>query len=264
MRIGNYIDKVRLSLRKDKEPYLNLYSIMGFYPHDLKIYQTALRHRSCSGHNSNVSNERLEFLGDAVLGAVVADVLYKKYPNKQEGFLTTLRSKLVCRETLNKLAVQVGLDKLVLHSEHFHMTHNSSLNGNAFEAFFGAIYLDRGYDYCYQFMTEVIFAHYLNIGKIATVDDNYKSKLIEWCQKHQLKVNFEIVSEKMEGNNPKFVSQVLIEGVACGKGSGYSKKESHQTAARTAMQKVKSDVNFVNRLFEARNAQREATAQTKD
>ena len=177
MRIRNKIDKIRLSFLKDKEPYLNLYKIMGFYPHRLMLYQTALRHRSCQGkQKSNLNNERLEFLGDAVLGAIVADILYNKYRNRQEGFLTTLRSKLVKRETLNQLAVQIGLDKLVLHSSHLHVTRNSSLNGNAFEAFIGAIYLDRGYKRCYQFMTERIFAHYLNIEKIANTEENFKSK----------------------------------------------------------------------------------------
>lgn len=255
MRIRNKIDKIRLSFLKDKEPYLNLYKIMGFYPHRLMLYQTALRHRSCQGkQKSNLNNERLEFLGDAVLGAIVADILYNKYRNRQEGFLTTLRSKLVKRETLNQLAVQIGLDKLVLHSSHLHVTRNSSLNGNAFEAFIGAIYLDRGYKRCYQFMTERIFAHYLNIEKIANTEENFKSMLIEWCQKGQLKVTFETTDEFKEDNTPKFVSEVFIEGISCGKGSGYTKKESHQNASRSAIGKVKSDVGFVNKLFEAHNA----------
>ena len=236
---------------------------MGFYPHRLKLYQTALRHRSChDGGRGNVNNERLEFLGDAVLGAVVADILYKKYNKRQEGFLTTLRSKLVCRETLNRLAVTIGLDKLVLHSNNLQMTRNSSLNGNAFEAFIGAIYLDRGYKFCYQFMEEVIYAKYLNIDKISTTDDNYKSKLIEWCQKHQLKVNFQVTNETMEDNVPKFFSEVYIEGVFCGKGVGYNKKDSHQGAANSALKKVHGDVSFVNKLFEARNANKSAKSQS--
>lgn len=261
MRLRNNIDKIRLSFYKDKEPYLNLYNIMGFYPHRLKLYQTALRHRSChDAGRGNVNNERLEFLGDAVLGAVVADILYKKYTKRQEGFLTTLRSKLVCRETLNQLAVTIGLDKLVLHSNNLQLTRHSSLNGNAFEAFIGAIYLDRGYRFCYQFMEEVIFAKYLDIEKISSTDANFKSKLIEWCQKHQLKIVFE-VKETKEDNASKFFSEVFIEGVFCGKGVGYSKKDSHQGAAHSALKKVQGDVGFVNKLFDARTANKKAKEQ---
>lgn len=231
---------------------------MGFYPHNPKLYQTALRHRSChvphTKKGENINNERLEFLGDAVLSAVVAEILYKRYNKNQEGFLTTLRSKLVKRETLNQLAVQIGLDKLVLHSNNIPLTHNSSMNGNAFEAFLGAIYLDRGYNYCKWFMTEKIFSTHIDIDKIANTEENFKSMLIEWCQKNQLKVQFKIVGEEIESSNvPKFYSEVDIEGVTCGHGNGYTKKESHQNAARSAMKKVKSNVAFVNKLFEARN-----------
>ena len=130
---------------------MQLKSILGFLPHNITLYQTALMHKSLTLHEKgakHINNERLEYLGDAMLGAVVADILYQRYPNKQEGFLTTLRSKLVRRDTLNKLAVQIGLDKLVLYSGRATSAHNSYMNGNAFEAFFGAIYLDRGYDYC--------------------------------------------------------------------------------------------------------------------
>ncbi|MBR4591557.1 MAG: ribonuclease III [Bacteroidaceae bacterium] len=254
----NVIDKIRLTFIKNKEPYLNLYNIMGFYPHNPRLYQTALRHRSCHNPHTkkgeSTNNERLEFLGDAVLSAVVADILYKQYNKSQEGFLTTLRSKLVKRETLNQLAVQIGLDKLVLHSNNVPITHNSYMNGNAFEAFLGAIYLDRGYKYCKWFMDNKIFNKHLDIDKIAKTEENFKSMLIEWCQKNQLKVQFKIVDEEMESNNvPKFYSIVDIEGVVCGHGNGYTKKESHQNAARSAMKKVKSNVAFVNKLYETRN-----------
>ena len=265
MRICNSIDKIRLSFIRNQEPYFNLYKIMGFYPHHIKLYETALRHRSChDGTHGKVNNERLEFLGDAVLGAVVADILFKKYANRQEGFLTTLRSKLVCRETLNQLAVTIGLDKLVLHGNNFQFTRRSSLNGNAFEAFIGAIYLDRGYSYCYKFMQDRIFANYLDIDKISTTDDNFKSKLIEWCQKHQLKVSFQVSDETVENNVPKFFCEVSIEGVFCGKGVGYSKKDSHQGAAHSALKKVRGDVSFVNKLFEARAANNKQLLEEKD
>ena len=253
----NYIDKIRLLFRKDKEPFLKLYDIMGFYPHDISIYTQALMHRSCrqrSGSNRVLNNERLEFLGDALLSAVVADVLYERFQGQQEGFLTTLRSKIVKRETLNELAVNIGLDKLVKHSDHVGNAHNSYMNGNAFEAFFAAIYLDRGYDYCMQFMKERIFTKYIDIDKMSAKEENFKSKLIEWCQHYQCKFDFIVTAEKNEGGNaPKFFSEVLIEGVSCGKGTGYSKKESHQQAAQSAYKKVRSNVGFVNQLMEMRN-----------
>lgn len=201
-----------------------------------------------------MSNERLEFLGDAVLESVVSDILYNRYQDKQEGYLTTLRSKLVKRETLNDLAVKIGLDKLVIHSDFVHNSHNSYMNGNAFEAFLGAIYLDRGYDYCMYFIKEHIFGRYINIEQMAQREENYKSKLIEWCQKYQFQFEFIIASEAMEGSNtPKFQAIVKVEDQVCGKGTGYTKKESHQSAAKVAYSKVSSNVNFVNKLFELRN-----------
>lgn len=257
-QLENYIDKIRLLFRKDKEPFLKLYDIMGFYPHDISIYTQALMHRSCrqrGGNNKMVNNERLEFLGDALLSAVVADVLYERFKGQQEGFLTTLRSKIVKRETLNELAVNIGLDKLVRHSDHVGNAHNNYMNGNAFEAFFAAIYLDRGYDYCMQFMKERIFTKYIDIDKISVKEENFKSKLIEWCQHYQCKFDFVVTAEKLEGGNaPKFFSEVVIEGVSCGKGTGYSKKESHQQAAQSAYKKVRSNVGFVNQLMEMRNS----------
>ena len=257
LSIENAIDHVRLLLRKDKEPYLRLYSIMGFYPHDLSLYRVALMHRSTTSTNRqmrHINNERLEFLGDAILGAVVADIVYERYKDQQEGFLTTLRSKSVKRETLNDLAVKIGLDKLVIHSDRIASSHNNYMNGNAFEAFIGAIYLDRGYDFCMSFIKERILQYYINIDKMSQKEENYKSKIIEWCQRYQCQFDFVITNEKMEaGNAPKFYAEVVIEGLTCGKGTGYSKKESHQNASHQAFKKVQSDVYFVNSIMDRRN-----------
>ena len=137
-----------------------------------------------------INNERLEFLGDAMLGAIVADILYKHYGNKQEGFLTTLRSKIVCRSSLNRISHDLGLDKLIRHAGAVTTGHNSFMSGNAFEAFVGAIYLDRGYKYCYRFLEEQVFKKHLNIEEIAKQEKNFKSALIEWCQKYQYKFEF--------------------------------------------------------------------------
>ncbi|MCR4834878.1 MAG: ribonuclease III [Bacteroidaceae bacterium] len=230
---------------------------MGFYPHDLSLYRVALMHRSTTSTNRqmrHINNERLEFLGDAILGAVVADIVYERYKDQQEGFLTTLRSKIVKRETLNDLAVKIGLDKLVIHSDRIASSHNNYMNGNAFEAFIGAIYLDRGYDFCMSFIKERILQYYINIDKMSQKEENYKSKIIEWCQRYQCQFDFVITNEKMEaGNAPKFYAEVVIEGLTCGKGTGYSKKESHQNASHQAFKKVQSDVNFVNSIMDRRN-----------
>ncbi len=255
--VSKLILKLRLLPRKDKGPYLQLYNIMGFYPHDLTLYKEALIHRSYTSVNRelrHINNERLEFLGDAVLGAVVADIVYERYKNKQEGFLTTLRSKVVKRETLNDLAVNIGLDKLVFHSDHMVYSHNNYMNGNAFEAFIGAIYLDRGYKYCMMFMKERILNNYINLEKLSKREENFKSKIIEWAQRYQCQFEFTVTDERMDNNNtPKFFAEVKIEGIVCGKGTGFTKKESHQRAAQSAYKKVRSNVNFVNKIMACRN-----------
>jgi ribonuclease-3 len=224
-------------------------------------------HRSTTSTNRqmrHINNERLEFLGDAILGAVVADIVYDRYRNQQEGFLTTLRSKIVKRETLNELAVKIGLDRLVIHSDRLASSHNNYMNGNAFEAFMGAIYLDRGYDYCMYFVKERILEEYINIDKMSQKEENYKSKIIEWCQHYQCQFDFVITNEKMEaGNAPKFYAEVVIENVPCGKGVGYSKKESHQNAAQQAFMKVQSDVKFVNSIMDLRNQRINGKAEQK-
>lgn len=255
------VDRIRLFFRKEKEPFLQLHKMLGFYPHNISLYREALLHKSYTKYRnekSNLNNERLEFLGDAVLSAVVADILYEHYDNKQEGFLTTLRSKLVKRETLNKLAEQIGLDKFIQHIGPVTSAHNSYMGGNAFEALLGAIYLDRGYNYCIKFMQEQVFKHYIDMEKVAATEENFKSRLIEWCQKYQLKFVFDTKnSSENGGHTPVFKSNILIENVDCGSGRGYSKKESQQKAAREAMRKIRKDMAFVNTLIDAKKQRRE-------
>jgi ribonuclease-3 len=255
------VDRIRLFFRKEKEPFLQLHKMLGFYPHNISLYREALLHKSYTKYRnekSNLNNERLEFLGDAVLSAVVADILYEHYDNKQEGFLTTLRSKLVKRETLNKLAEQIGLDKFIQHIGPVTSAHNSYMGGNAFEALLGAIYLDRGYNYCIKFMQEQVFKHYIDMEKVAATEENFKSRLIEWCQKYQLKFVFDTKnSSENNGHTPVFKSNILIENVDCGSGRGYSKKESQQKAAREAMRKIRKDMAFVNTLIDAKKQRRE-------
>ncbi len=258
-------DRVRLLFRKDKESYLRFYKILGFYPRNISYYEQALLHKSTSVRTEKgrpLNNERLEFLGDAVLDAVVADILYKKYEGKREGFLTNTRSKIVQRETLNRLSAEIGLDKLIKYTTR-QLSHNSYMGGNAFEALIGAIYLDRGYAACKDFMEHRIIGPHINLEKLSRKEINFKSKLIEWSQKNHFEIVFELVNQTQEqqGCSPTFESEVLIEGISSGKGTGYSKKESQQEAAHKAMSKIKKDSAFVENLFAAK-AKREMPEET--
>ncbi len=255
--VQRVLHRIGLLFRKDRESYLLLRRLLGFYPRHLEYYHEALLHKSSSEHTSKgrpINNERLEFLGDAILGAVVADIVYKHFTGKREGFLTNARSKLVQRETLNKLALQMGLDKIIKSATH-NTNHNSYMCGNAFEALVGAIYLDRGYDYCMRFMETQVLGQYLNLEKVAYKEVNFKSRIIEWGQKNRVTVSFPLVEQQNEEHGPVFQSEVLLQGICAGKGKGYSKKESQQLAAKQALHKVKRDEAFVKKVMEAKSPQ---------
>ena len=195
------------------------------------------------------------------LDAVVADIVYKKFEGKREGFLTNTRSKIVQRETLNQVAVQIGLDKLIKFTTR-QSSHNSYMSGNAFEALVGAIYLDRGYDACKKFMEERIIAQYLNIDKISRKEVNFKSKLIEWSQKNKFEVEFRLTGQSIDSDsNPIFETQVMVENIPAGEGKGYSKKESQQLAAQETLKQIKTDPKFIDQIFAAK-AQREQAQET--
>ena len=245
--LRNQIDKIRLLFRKDRESYFCFYKILGFFPRNIRFYQQALLHKSTSVRSEKgrpLKNERLEFLGDAILDAIVGDIVYKHFEGRREGFLTNTRSKIVQRETLNKLAVEIGLDKLVKYSTRS-SSHNSYMYGNAFEALIGAIYLDQGYERCKQFMEEKILKNYIDLDKMSRKEVNFKSKLIEWSQKNKMEVSFELIEQSLDRDyNPMFHTEVLIENLPAGTGTGYSKKESQQNAAQMALKKIKNDGNF--------------------
>ena len=257
---SNLIDRIRLLFRKDKESYLCFYRMLGFYPRDIRIYEQALLHKSSSVKSDKgrlLNNERLEFLGDAILDAVVGDIVYQKFEGKREGFLTNTRSKIVSRESLNHVAEQIGLVKLIKFNTR-QSAHNSYMGGNAFEALVGAIYLDRGYEYCKYFMEHRIIGQYLNLEKLSRKEVNFKSKLIEWTQKNKVVIAFELISQTLdEFNSPVFETEILIEGIPACKGKGYSKKESQQIAAHETLNKIKKDSAFLERIF-AEKALREA------
>lgn len=245
--LRNQIDKIRLLFHKDRESYFCFYKILGFFPRNIRFYEQALLHKSTSIRSEKgrpLNNERLEFLGDAILDAIVGDIVYKHFEGRREGFLTNTRSKIVQRETLNKLAVEIGLDKLVKYSTRS-SSHNSYMYGNAFEAFIGAIYLDQGYERCKQFMEKKILKNYIDLDKMSRKEINFKSKLIEWSQKTKMEVSFELIEQFLDQDyNPMFHTEVRIESLSAGTGTGYSKKESQQNAAQMALKKIKSDEAF--------------------
>ena len=245
--LRNQIDKIRLLFHKDRESYFCFYKILGFFPRNIRFYEQALLHKSTSIRSEKgrpLNNERLEFLGDAILDAIVGDIVYKHFEGRREGFLTNTRSKIVQRETLNKLAVEIGLDKLVKYSTRS-SSHNSYMYGNAFEAFIGAIYLDQGYERCKQFMEKKILKNYIDLDKMSRKEVNFKSKLIEWSQKTRMEVSFELIEQFLDQDyNPMFHTEVRIESLSAGTGTGYSKKESQQNAAQMALKKIKSDEAF--------------------
>lgn len=223
--------------KQDSETLLfkqTIKGILGATPKNLTVYQLAFKHSSLSEE----SNERLEFLGDAILGAIVADYLFKKYPFKDEGFLTEIRSRIVKRDSLNTLALKLGFDKIIK----FHKGGGSyrSIYGNALEAFIGAVYLDQGYKFTYTFIVNQLISPHLNIKDIVENNRNFKSILIEWCQKNDKKISFSIANEEGENHKKEFTANAFIDNEIVGTGKGYSKKKAEQSAA----EKVCSQYNL--------------------
>ena len=253
--LRNIIDRIKLPFRKEKELYLSLYNIIGVYPHDISLYKLALMHKSLFKRNAKgkpVNNERLEFLGDAVLDAAVGDIVYRHFPGKREGFLTNTRSKLVQRETLNRLAQEMGITQLIL-SNGRSSAHNSYMGGNAFEALVGALYLDRGYNACMRFIQKRILDQMINIDKVAYKEVNFKSKLIEWAQKNRVKIEFALKEQHKDKNgSPVFTYMVVLEGVEGCDATGYSKKESQQMASKRTLEKLRKQPQFLDSVFTAK------------
>ena len=254
MIFQDIINYIKLPFRKEKELYSSLAQIIGFYPRNIQYYKQALMHKSIGRKEKGrpVNNERLEFLGDAVLDAVVGHIVYSHFPGKREGFLTNTRSKLVSRETLGRLAKEMGVLDLVL-SNGRNSSHNSYMGGNAFEALVGAIYLDRGFDACMRFMEKKILKEVINIDKVAYKEVNFKSKLIEWGQKNRVKLEFGLISQEKDDNgSPKFAYEVVLEGIKGEKGEGYSKKEAQQMASKLTLQRLRKEPQFIDAIFAAK------------
>jgi ribonuclease-3 len=256
MRLKDLIARIKLPFREEKELFSSLYQVMGFYPENIDVYKVALTHKSSGQRNEKgkpLNNERLEFLGDAVLDAVVGHIVYDHFEGKREGFLTNTRSKLVSRETLGKLAEEMGLNELI-QSRGQSRSHNSYMAGNAFEALVGAIYLDQGYAAVMRFMKKRILEQMVNIDKVAYKEVNFKSKLIEWTQKNRVRMDFCMLQQsKDKEGSPVFGFQVKIEGVEGGSGQGYSKKEAQQLASKETLERLRREPQFIDAIFQAKS-----------
>ncbi|MES2873497.1 MAG: ribonuclease III [Bacteroidota bacterium] len=226
----------KLYLSPDRKYIRSLKNLLGFVPGNLRLYRMAFRHRSVAVEVKNGaknSNERLEFLGDAILGSVIAEVLFKMYPYKDEGFLTEMRSKIVSRSNLNQLAKRLGLDELIEFDTRIlsHSSKQGSLLGDTFEAMIGAIYMDNDYNFTRDFLITRIIKPHIDIHTLELTETNFKSKLIEWCQRHGKDISFEIVPNGEGENSKLFTVQVTVDGENCGLGRDYNKKNAEKLAA---------------------------------
>lgn len=205
----------------------------GFYPKNITLYQLAFTHKSASESSLGsykLNNERLEYLGDAILSAVVADYLFHIFPTKSEGFLTEMRSRIVSRASLNKLSQKLGFDRMIHYS---HDNHSSfkSMTGNAFEAFVGALYLDRGYEFSKHILIDRIIKMHIDLDQLEQTDVNFKSKLLEWSQKEKRHVVFKMVNEKNENHEKLYHVVVVLDGQEYGKGADFNIKGAEQLAS---------------------------------
>lgn len=272
--ILNLFDRMKLPFRKNKEFLSALYDILGFYPHNIEIYRIAFSHKSLSyrrdadskkggkdrkannrdrkprSENTSkpLNNERLEYLGDAVLETIVSDILFHHFPHKREGFLTSTRSKIVQREALNRLAADMGLEKLILAAQGTRMSH-TNIGGNAFEALMGAIYLDRGFKTCQWFINNRVIGRYVDLDNVAQKEVNFKSKLLEWSQKNRININFK---DSACDDEKGFRTVISIEGITIARGSGRSKKESQQEASKEALTRMRREPATYDSIFRAK------------
>lgn len=234
----------KLYFSRNRAYYKKLKNILGFVPGNVKLYQMAFRHKSVAVSIKNGvknSNERLEFLGDAVLGSVVAELLFKLYPYKGEGFLTEMRSKIVSRANLNQLSRKLGFDQLIQYDSRMisYPSKQGSLLGDAFEAVIGAIYLDKGYQFTQDFLLTRIIDPHVDIQTLEVTESNFKSRLIEWCQQEGKSISFNQVDNPQGESAKMFSVEVVVSGEVCGVGRDFNKKSAEKLAAEKACEYLK-------------------------
>lgn len=237
---------LRRRFGKDRSFYVAIDDMFGFIPHNIELYKLALIHKSASielEDGRHINNERLEFLGDAVIESITSDYLFIEFPEKDEGFMTQLRSKIVSRQSLNRIASKLGLDNYVI-SNAVGNTTQKHIFGDAFEAMMGAIYLDQGYDFANRLLINKIFKLHLSIDDILRSETDFKSRLIEWCQKNHYTIEFRTDSDHAaSASRPMFHSTVFVDGIAVGHGVGDSKKQAEQNAAFSVSQDSTASIN---------------------
>ena len=237
---------LRRRFGKDRAFYVAIDDMFGFIPHNIELYKLALIHKSASielEDGRHINNERLEFLGDAVIESVTSDYLFIEFPEKDEGFMTQLRSKIVSRQSLNRIASKLGLDSYVI-SNAVGNTTQKHIFGDAFEAMMGAIYLDQGYDFANRLLINKIFKLHLSIDDILRSETDFKSRLIEWCQKNHYTIEFRTDGDHSSSmSRPMFHSTVYVDGIAVGHGIGDSKKQAEQNAAFSVSQDSTASIN---------------------
>ncbi len=241
MLIFSYIKSY---LSSDKDLYIAVKNIFGFYPKNINLYKLALRHKSATAKKINglkINNERLEYLGDAILSAIVADYLFRRFPYKDEGFLTQMRSKIVSRTSLNKLSLKLGLQKLVVSVE-MQSGQPKSAGGDAFEAFIGAIFLDKGYDFTKKILLHRIIGVHFDVEQLVEEEVSYKSRIIEWSQKEKKDIQFRVVDQVGEKNKRQYVVSLLIDNKVIATSQDYSIKGAERLVAEKAWQKIEESV----------------------
>ncbi|GAB3006570.1 hypothetical protein GCM10027051_02400 [Niabella terrae] len=212
-----------------------LKNILGFSPDNFSLYKTALTHRSLS-ESVDENNERLEYLGDAILSAITADYLFRRYPFQGEGFLTEMRSKMVNRQQLNEVAVRMGLKKITRYNKQDHCLKTSHIFGNALEALVGAIYLDYGYKRTSKWVLDFVVAPHMFMDELETLEINHKNKLYGWAGRNGKRLEFRTLSEKQENGRRLFTVAALVDGEEVSRGSAFNKKDASQVAANLAME----------------------------
>ncbi|MCX6247217.1 MAG: ribonuclease III [Bacteroidetes bacterium] len=239
-----FVAPVRYFFSTEKHLYQAIKNIFGFYPRNIFLYRLAFLHKSAGEENVRgvkINNERLEFLGDAILDAITADYLFKTFPTKDEGFLTEMRSKIVSRVQLNKLSQKLGLEKLVRLDSGSNNIYRS-FQGDAFEALIGAMYLDRGYAFTRHILLERVIKHYFDINELVNLESNFKSRMIEWAQKEKKQLTFVVVEETGTGYKKQYIIELLVDNIALSRGQDYSIKGAEQNAAEKAWNNINSEI----------------------
>ncbi len=214
-----------------------LKNILGFKPGNMSLYRTALTHRSIR-EGSDENNERLEYLGDAVLSALIADYLFKRYPYKEEGFLTEMRSKMVNRQQLNDIAIRMGLKKVTLYNKMDGSLKVSQIFGNTLEALVGAVYLDHGYKKAAKWVLESIIQPHMFMDDLENLEINHKNRLYGWANKNGKVLEFETLNEKLESGRRLFTVAAMVDGRNIAEGKAFNKKDASQIAAQVAVEKL--------------------------